>query len=45
MKIIAKTLAFSLILSLMPIVSHMVAPDYQGFNLEAADDSKKIEKR
>ena len=45
MKIIAKTLAFSLILSLMPIVSHMVVPDYQGFNLEAADDSKKKKRK
>ena len=43
--LISKTLAVGLVLSLMPLVSKVIVPDYQGFNLEAADDSKKKKRK
>lgn len=45
MNVVTKTLLFSLVLSLMPLVSKVAAPDYPGFNLEAAEDGKKKEKK
>ena len=45
MNIITKTIVFSLILSLLPVVSKVVAPEFQGFNLEAADDSQKKKRK
>ena len=45
MNVLTKTLLFSLVLSLMPLVSKVVAPDYQGFNLEAAEDNKKKKRK
>ena len=38
---LVRALVVSVTLSLMPIVSMVVTPDYEGFNLEAADDKKK----
>ena len=38
---LVRALVVSVTLSLMPIVSMVVTPDYVGFNLEAADDKKK----
>jgi len=43
--LISKTLVVGLVLSLMPLVSKVIVPDYQGFNLEAADDSKKKKRK
>ena len=45
MNVITKTLLISLVLSLMPLVSKVAAPDYQGFNLEAAEDDKKKKRK
>ena len=41
MKILIKTLVVTVVISLMPIVISELAPEYDGFNLEAADDKKK----
>ena len=45
MNVVTKTLLFSLVLSLMPLVSKVAAPDYPGFNLEAAEDGKKKKRK
>tara|TARA_B100001013_G_scaffold305686_1_gene208547 strand:+ start:3106 stop:4545 length:1440 start_codon:yes stop_codon:yes gene_type:complete len=45
MNVLTKTLLFSLVLSLIPLVSKVVVPDYEGFNLQAADDSKKKKRK
>ena len=42
---ISKTLVLGVVLSLMPLVSKVIVPDYHGFNLEAADDSKKKKRK
>ena len=41
MKILIKTLVVTIVISLMPIVISELAPEYDGFNLEAADTKKK----
>ena len=45
MKILIKTLVVTVVISLMPIVISELAPEYDGFNLEAADDTKKKKTR
>tara|TARA_Y100000590_G_scaffold139674_1_gene160013 strand:+ start:31226 stop:32701 length:1476 start_codon:yes stop_codon:yes gene_type:complete len=45
MNFLLKTLVLVLAVSLMPIVTNEVAPEYTGFNLEAADEKKKKKKR
>jgi len=42
---LVKTLVISITLSFMPLVSKVVVPDYEGFNLEAAEDSKKKKRK
>ena len=41
MKILVKTLVVTVVISLMPVVISELAPEYDGFNLEAADTKKK----
>ena len=44
-KFITKLTALILILGLLPLASNIVVPDYDGFNLEAAEDSKKKKRK
>ena len=39
--LLTKVLVVGVVLSLMPTISSVVVPEYEGFNLEAADDKKK----
>jgi len=45
MKILIKTLVVTVVISLMPIVISELAPEYDGFNLEAAEETKKKKTR
>jgi len=41
MNFLIKAIAIATVISLMPLVTSVVVPEYAGFNLEAADDKKK----
>ena len=41
MNFLIKAIVIATVISLMPLVTSVVVPEYAGFNLEAADDKKK----
>ena len=41
MNFLIKTIVIATVISLMPLVTSVVVPEYAGFNIEAADDKKK----
>ena len=41
MNFLIKTIVIVTVISLMPLVTSVVVPEYSGFNIEAADDKKK----
>ena len=44
MNFFIKAIVIATVISLMPLVTSVVVPEYAGFNIEAADDKKKEEK-
>ena len=45
MNFLIKAIAIATVISLMPLVTGVVVPEYAGFNLEAADDTKKKKRK
>ena len=41
MNFLIKAIVIATVISLMPLVTSVVVPEYAGFNIEAADDKKK----